>query len=90
MGKHKFNFPYIAVVGHEYLIVVERTTVCTCSSMVEALASTIAAYYTFNIQYPSQLKAICLFVEKILVGIRNSEKVPASVNRLYTALEALN
>ena len=90
MAKYKFNFPYIALVGCDYLTVVERTTVCTGSSIVEALASTISAYYAFNIQYPSQLKPICLFVEKILIGIRNSEKVPSSVNRIYSALEALN
>ena len=90
MAKCKFNFPYTGVIGYEYVTIAERITVCTCSSLVEALATTVAAYYSFNIQYPSCLKPVLIFVEKILIGINGSEKVPASINRLYTALEALN
>ena len=89
MARCKINFPYVAVVGKEYLIVVERKTLCSCSSLVEALAATIGAYYSFNIEYPSSLKIFFIFLEKILVGVQNNEKVPASVNRLYTSLEAL-
>ena len=86
MSKCKFNFPYIAVIG---VIVAERITVCSCSSLVEALAATVGVYYTFYLQYPLSLKPVLAFVEKVLIGIRNSEKIPASVNRLYSALEAI-
>lgn len=60
-----------------------------CFSLVEALAATVGAYYTFNMEYPLSLKPILVLVEKVLVGVHNSEKIPASVNRLYSALGAV-
>ena len=55
---------------------------------MEAFTTTIAAYYAFNIEYPSALKPLLLFGERILMGINSGEKLPAAVNRIYSALDA--
>ena len=53
---------------------------------MEAFATTIAAYYAFNIEYPPALKPL-LFGERIMMDITSGEKVPAAVNRIYSALD---
>jgi hypothetical protein len=69
-------------------VVVERIILCSCKNLMEAFATTIAAYYAFNIEYPSTLKSLLLFGERILMGITSGEKLPAAVNRIYSALDA--
>ena len=69
-------------------MVVERIILCSCTNLMEAFTTTIAAYYAFNIEYPSTLKPLLLFGERILMGINSGEKLPAAVNRIYSALDA--
>lgn len=90
MRRHKFNFPYIAVVGNEFLLVAERIILCSCKTLMEAFGATIGAYYTFNMEYPLSLKPLLLFGEKILMKISSVEKIPAVINRVYSALDALD
>ena len=87
MVKRKFNFPYIAITNKKFLVVVERIILCSCSVLMEAFATTIAAYYAFNIEYPPTLKPL-LFGKRIMMGITSGEKLPAAVNRIYSALDA--
>lgn len=78
---------YAKFTGQEYAVI--SMTECSCFSLVEALAATVGAYYTFNMEYPLSLKPVLVFVEKVLVDASNSEKIPISVNRLYSALGAV-
>ena len=52
------------------------------------IASLIAAYFTFNIEYPKDSKPVMQFFEYIL-GINRNKKFLISVNRIIAALNAL-
>ena len=64
------NFPYIGVATGDdslsFYLVVERTVLFSSSSFLKVLKGLIAAYYTFDIQYPQSLSLPLIFLQHFL------------------------
>ena len=80
------NFPYVAVsvgdISCEFLVICERIPLIKSSeqaNFVTIVNCLIAAYFTFNIEYPASLKSILIFTQHVLLGIIDEQPVPNAV-----------
>jgi len=65
----------------------EGDLICESRCFMDALASLIAAYYVFNIHYPTGLTCTLTFMQKIVLNLQDKEKTP---QRVIKALKKLN
>ena len=49
----------------------------------------IAAYFTFNMEYPKPLQSVLVFVQHFLLGIKDEQTVAHSATRLLSSLEKI-
>ena len=49
----------------------------------------IAAYFTFNMEYPKPLHSVLVFVQHFLLGIRDEQTVAHNTTRLLSSLEKI-
>ena len=85
------NFPYLVLVTEnssvQLFLVAERLVLHECSSFMSGLLSLIAAYFTFNIEYPKPLYAPCIFIQHIVFNIKDKQATPAPLVRLLSSLD---
>lgn len=57
-------------------VIVEGRTICTTQGLQQGVAVWFASYYVLNCTYPDQFKKTLLFIQKVLLGINSSVKIP--------------
>ena len=91
--KLSLNFPYIAVVVGDstvnYYLVAERIILTDCRSLFEALKGLVATYFVANMMYPKALNALLIFVQHIVLGIKDAQTVPNVVTQVVSSLDKL-
>ena len=77
MSLIKQNEPYILKVMWDdtpkYLIIAERNVVLEYCGIMEALTCIISSYYVLNINYPSQLQPILMFISQYIFEIKDMQ-----------------
>ena len=80
MHKLKRKEPFIVVADSdditEYFIYVESQFLVITSTLEDALANLICAYFVFDIVYARPMYPLLLLLQNTLIGIKNSEKLP--------------
>ena len=70
-----------AFIGEEtvqYLVLCEHQVLCKVSSLQVALFTTFAAYYCFNLEYPSLAKNVFSFLQDYILSHPDSNKKPGA------------
>ena len=87
------NHPYIAIVhdgeSTQIFLVVERIAMTSCTTFMEAKCGIVVAYFVFDIAYPKSLETLLLFIQHLVMGVRDTPTLPPIVTQVYSALEAL-
>lgn len=86
-----FSEPYVIVLepdaeNMQFFIIAEGHVYMECSTLSTALLCLFCVYYTYNISYPKYLHSVYVFIQKYVLGLKDSCAVPANVNSLITAL----
>ena len=85
------NHGYIAVIMGDSSIdthlVAERRILASTSNPITLLSSLLALYFTFNIAYPKPLYPTCIFLQRIVFKIVDTQNMPDIVKRIVTSLD---
>jgi hypothetical protein len=82
------NHPYLVVVSNQKIyLVVERIVLGKTRSFTKALWGLIGAYFTFNISYPKPYYNVLIFIQHLVLMIRDKQPVPPIVTRVFSALQ---
>ncbi len=57
----------------EVHLIVERIILDKTINVVNAICGLVAAYFTFNMVYPSSVRPILIFIQHILMGIKDQQ-----------------
>jgi len=85
--------PLIATFGinmdslTDFKVVIEGENILPMPSLSCALHCCFAAYYIYNITFPSDLKPLMLFLEKYVYNLEPSQKLPLSASIVIDSLE---
>ncbi|KAJ8032740.1 Sterile alpha motif domain-containing protein 3 [Holothuria leucospilota] len=71
----------------EFSVFLEGEEVGSCSHLLPALSAYVAAYYVFNLAYPTAFKKTMAFFQKIILNIQDNLKFDRSV---LSILEKIN
>ena len=71
----------------KFEIVLDGVNLCKTEDFVSAFQITLASYYVFNRNYPKQLEASYTFLQKEMLGIHGTVKIPAKVLTLMKRLK---
>ena len=78
------NYPFIfrteSAEQCQYHIMVERELLIISDDLVGAVIDLFSAYYVFNIAYPKPLYPVLVFLQHYILGIKDSQRIPNSVN----------
>ncbi len=87
------NYPYLVLVSgdsnFEFVVICERVILSKPSNLLDSVVTLIGAYFSFNIEYPTQLKGILIYTQHLLLDIKDNQPVPNSVKQLSSALDKL-
>ena len=87
------NFPYIVMLtGDEniqFLLVAERKALTSTDNFMEILTALVAAYFTFNIEYPKALYPIFIFLQHFVMELKDCQSVPNALTRVLSSLDRL-
>ena len=87
------NYPYVAVVvadsAVQYYLVAERIVMTDCTSLFEALKGLVATYFMANMMYPKPLNALFIFIQHIVLGIKDSQAIPNTVTQVVSSLDKM-
>ena len=87
------NYPYIIPIKTDediqYYVAAERVLLGECKTLFGALLNLISVYFTFNIKYPKPLYSLLIFVQHIVLLVKDSQHTPISVTQLVSALDKL-
>ena len=70
----------------EYIVFVEKECLMSTKSVVDAVADVICAFFVFDLVYPRSVYPLLVFFQHTLMGIKDTEKMPASILTLLTSL----
>lgn len=91
--KFACNYPYIVPVKTDehiqYYVAAERVLFAESKSLFSAILNLISVYFTFNIMYPKPLYSLFIFVQHIVLLVKDSQHTPTSVTSLVSALDKL-
>ena len=87
MEGSKKDFPRIIIKGdcrtpEEVVIAAERTVLFSVERpdrIIDATLALLATYYVFMFEYPQSLKNFYLYLQKCILNIQDSKKLPAVV-----------
>ena len=87
------NHPYLAVAvasagSIQVCIVVERMILATTDDFSEALFMLMSAYFAFNMEYPAPFKALMLFIQHLVMEVKDAVPLPSSATRVFSALHS--
>ena len=68
------NVAFTGESDTQYLLVCEEKVLCKMLSLKDALFTTFAAYYCFNLEYPPIIKNIFYFFQDFLLEYPDSSK----------------
>lgn len=94
--KVKQTEPFIAITGTvgeencQYHICAENALTTKCKSFRDAIIDLIAAYYVYDIKYPSAVCGIFLFVQQSIFKIEDSQKQPQCLVKLLKNLSTIS
>ena len=71
----------------EYQVLVEDNVITTTKDFVLAFTIMFAAYYIFNLAYPSKLSGTLAFIQKLVLQIGDKAKVKPKVLTLIGKLK---
>ena len=87
------NHPYIAIIEdgetQQIFLVVERIVMSSCESFYEALWGLISVYFVFDILYPKFLHATLIFIQHLVMDVKDSQTFPPVANRIYSSLQVI-
>ena len=72
-----------------YYLVAERIVMMHCQSLFEALQGLVASYFMANIEYPRPLTALLIFIQHIVLGIKDSQLMPNMVTQVVSSLDKM-
>ena len=87
--------PFIAAFGlsvdalTDFKLVIEKENILSVPSLALALHCCFAAYYLYNISFPSDVSPIMLFLEQYVYHLKPSQKLPLSVSVIIDSLEKI-
>ncbi len=73
----------------QYFVACEQAILCEAKSIQDAVIDLIAAYYVFDIAYPSGISGILLFFQHNVLGMKDSQPLPSCTLRLVNSLSKL-
>ena len=79
-----------AAGSFQVLIVVERMVLTSSEVFSEALFALISAYFAFDMAYPVNLRALLLFMQHLVMEVKDRVALPAIATRVYSALQAMD
>ena len=79
--------PTLVIKGNPFTtkdlsVIIDNTTLCSCSNIPSGVATTFAAFYVFELEYPRQGKNTLLFFQQHLASLGREKALPAKVQRL--------
>lgn len=69
-----------------FAVIIEDAKV-ECSSLKKAVAVFVAAFFIFNLTYPSDIKKFLYFIERNLLGIPGKAAPPSQVTKLVKKID---
>ena len=91
--KLKRKEPFIVVADSdditEYFIYVESQFLVSTTTLEDALANLICAYFVFDIVYPRPMYPLLILLQNTLMGIKDSQKLPTSVCTPLTSISTI-
>ena len=86
------NFPYIGLVAGDntlsFFVIAERVVLLSSSSFLKVLRGLMAAYYSFNIQYPQTLSQPLIFFQHFLFSVKE-DTLPPAIIRFISCVDKL-
>ncbi len=87
------NWPSLVLVKHdttiEMLLVGEKGVIAEVATMWEGLKSLLGAYFTFNIEYPKQLRSLLIFVQHYIFHVKDTQNAPNIVKQVKSSLDKI-
>lgn len=77
----------ISDVNAEGNLLAEDVEICKFAGLLRGATLWLCAYYVFNCSYHKSCRKTLLFLQRIILGLRDTTKVPASV---LTVVKTLN
>ena len=65
----------------------ECKSLMTMKDSRKTVTALIACYYTFNIQYPKEVRNTPLYIEKYLLGISAGQRMTAAATQAISAID---
>ena len=82
--------PYIVAIETDetvqYHIYIESECLLSTHTLGDALADLICTYFVFDVAYPKSVYALLIFYQHFVLGLKDNQKVPASVSALCSSL----
>ena len=72
----------------QYHLYIESDCLLTAHTLGDALANLICTYFVFDIAYPKSVYALLIFYQHFVLGLKDNQKVPASVSSLCSSLSS--
>ena len=64
----------------------EGNVVLTCTSREEALLGLTLVHSVFNRKFARPIRPLCMFVQRVVLGIDDGSKVPSAVTKFWHEL----
>ncbi len=94
LEKFKFNWVYLVMVQHDsrfqLMVTRERRVITEVTTLWEGLKSLIGAYFTFNIEYPRQLRALMIFTQHRIFHVKDAQNTPNVVKQVKSTLDKIH
>lgn len=83
------NEPHILMVSNrvQFFVCTERNILAEGASLIEALKDLIAAFFIFDMEYPKSLYPLLIFLQRYVLNIRDSQRIPPIVTRVMSTLD---
>ena len=65
----------------------EGLLICTTPRVKDAIGILMACYYVFNMVYPKELSKTLLFIQRVILNLHDSSKVP---HKILAVVKRLN
>lgn len=83
--------PYILLTigdgSFQFFVVAEKQIYCESSTLIDAVKDLFAIYFVFDIQYPKPTTPVLFFLQRFVLDIKDSQRIPTSVTRLISIFD---
>ncbi|XP_048750341.2 uncharacterized protein LOC125662203 [Ostrea edulis] len=86
----KFKKNIMTMDTESFIVYAEGTEVFKCDSFFEAYTGLLACIYVMNLAYPKGLEKTLLFVQNILIGLKDNAEKNSIDKRIVNVLSLIN